>query len=149
MNNYTIKFLKVEDLTKKTLDWYKNKKVPEVVLIDIPEPQPKGTWSGGKEELGAWKNGKKHGLWTTYYSNQQVKDIGTYENGIYNGKWTFYYENGKKEKEGTLKDGNADEKWVFYNEKGNNRKQVLTYDGNKYENGLPDMEWKDGKVVGS
>jgi len=38
---------------------------------------------------------------------------------------------------------------VSYNEKGNNRKQVLTYDGKKYENGLPDMEWKDGKVVGS
>ena len=39
--------------------WYKNKKVPEVVLIDIPEPQPRGTWSGGKEEIGAWKDGKK------------------------------------------------------------------------------------------
>ena len=25
-------------------------------------------------------------------------------------------------------------------------KQVLTYDGKKYDNGLPDMEWKDGKV---
>ena len=41
--------------------------------------------------------------------------------------------------------------WIHasYNEKGNNRKQVLTYDGKKFENGLPDMEWKDGKVVGS
>jgi zinc D-Ala-D-Ala carboxypeptidase len=29
-----------------------------------------------------------------------------------------------------------------------NRKQVLTYDGKSYENGLPDMAWKDGKVVG-
>ena len=38
---------------------------------------------------------------------------------------------------------------ISYNEKGNNRKQVLTFDGDKYENGLPDMEWKDGKVVGS
>ena len=38
--------------------------------------------------------------------------------------------------------------WVHisYNEKGNNRKQVLTFDGKKYDNGLPDMEWKDGKV---
>ena len=38
---------------------------------------------------------------------------------------------------------------VSYNEKGNNRKQVLTFDGKKYENGLPDMEWKGGKVVGT
>ena len=35
---------------------------------------------------------------------------------------------------------------VSYNEKGSNRKQVLTYDGKKFENGLPDMKWKDGKV---
>ena len=40
--------------------------------------------------------------------------------------------------------------WIHcsYNEKGSNRKQVLTYDGKKYENGLPDMKWKDGEVVG-
>ena len=36
---------------------------------------------------------------------------------------------------------------VSYNEKGSNRKQVLTYDGKKFENGLPDMKWKDGKVT--
>ena len=40
--------------------------------------------------------------------------------------------------------------WVHcsYSEKGSNRKQVLTFDGKKYTEGLPDMEWKDGKVVG-
>ena len=40
--------------------------------------------------------------------------------------------------------------WVHcsYSEKGSNRKQVLTYDGKNYEDGLPDMEWKDGQVVG-
>ena len=40
--------------------------------------------------------------------------------------------------------------WVHisYNEKGANRKQVLTYDGKKFDNGLPDMKWKDGKVQG-
>ena len=37
---------------------------------------------------------------------------------------------------------------VSYNEKGANRKQVLTYDGKKYDNGLPEMKWKDGKVAG-
>ena len=40
--------------------------------------------------------------------------------------------------------------WVHisYHESGSNRKQVLTFDGKKYTEGLPDMEWKDGKVVG-
>ena len=36
---------------------------------------------------------------------------------------------------------------VSYNEKGSNRKQVLTYDGKQYSNNLPDMKWRDGKVV--
>jgi len=37
---------------------------------------------------------------------------------------------------------------ISYHEAGSNRKQVLTFDGKKYTEGLPDMEWKDGKVVG-
>jgi len=37
---------------------------------------------------------------------------------------------------------------ISYNQSGSNRKQVLTFDGKKYSEGLPDMEWKDGKVVG-
>ena len=45
-------------------------------------------------------------------------------------------------------DGQAGWVHVSYNEKGANRKQVLTYDGKSYENGLPEMEWKDGQVVG-
>ena len=137
--------------------WYKNRKVPEVVLIDIPEPQPRGTWSGGKKELGAWKNGKKHGLWTTYYANQEIKDIGTYENGVYNGKWAFYYENGNKEKEGTLKDGNAHDIWIFYNEKGEKTQEGLFSDGVKngrwvayFEDGkLTEGEYKNGKKDGT
>ena len=35
---------------------------------------------------------------------------------------------------------------ISYHEAGSNRKQVLTFDGKKYTEGLPDMEWKDGKV---
>ena len=37
---------------------------------------------------------------------------------------------------------------VSYNEAGANRKQVLTYDGKYYENGLPEMKWGKGKVIG-
>ena len=48
-----------------------------------------------------------------------------------------------KEEEG------ANSGWVHCSfVEGSNRKQVLTFDGKKYSEGLPDMEWKDGKVVG-
>ena len=45
------------------------------------------------------------------------------------------------------KDINSGWVHVSYNEKGANRKQVLTYDGKSFENGLPDMKWKDGEVI--
>jgi len=44
-------------------------------------------------------------------------------------------------------DGSAGWIHASYNEKGANRKQVLTFDGKRYENDLPEMKWKDGKVV--
>mgnify|MGYP003633316979 FL=1 len=44
-------------------------------------------------------------------------------------------------------DGSAGWIHASYNEKGANRKQVLTFDGKRYENNLPEMKWRDGKVV--
>ena len=38
--------------------------------------------------------------------------------------------------------------WVHVSfNQDHNRKQVLTFDGKKYDNGLPEMKWKGGKVV--
>jgi zinc D-Ala-D-Ala carboxypeptidase len=36
---------------------------------------------------------------------------------------------------------------ISYHESNSNRKQILTFDGKSYSEGLPDMEWADGKVV--
>ena len=44
-------------------------------------------------------------------------------------------------------DGAAGWIHVSYDDQGSNRKQVLTFDGKKYTNDLPEMKWKDGKVV--
>jgi zinc D-Ala-D-Ala carboxypeptidase len=44
-------------------------------------------------------------------------------------------------------DGAAGWIHVSYNEKGSNRKQILTFDGKRYDSGLPEMQWKGGKVV--
>ena len=108
---------------KKDGPWIKwspsGKKVPEILIVDVPVPEPKKPWSGGKEEQGGYKNGEKHGLWTEWYDNENVKSHGTYDQGIMNGKWTFYFENGVKEKEGNLLNGKADGLWVFYDKKAN------------------------------
>ena len=57
-------------------------------------------WSGGKQEQGGYKEGKKHGKWTEWYDNEHIKSHGEYNLGTMIGHWTFYYENGIKEKEG-------------------------------------------------
>jgi len=37
---------------------------------------------------------------------------------------------------------------ISYHESDSNRKQVLTFDGKRYTEGLPEMKWSGGKVVG-
>jgi hypothetical protein len=36
---------------------------------------------------------------------------------------------------------------VSYNEKGANRKKVLTFDGKTYQDGLPDIKYKQGEII--
>jgi hypothetical protein len=50
-------------------------------------------------------NGKKHGLWLTYYPNSTtVKLEGQYANGVPSGNYKRYYENGKVKETGSFKD---------------------------------------------
>ena len=50
--------------------WFPDgKDVPEIILVDVPQPDPKMPWSGGKQEQGGYKEGKKHGKWTEGYDN--------------------------------------------------------------------------------
>ena len=74
-------------------------------------------------------------------------------NGVPNIKIAYWLTNNVDFDQCILEFYNKDDPaggWVHvsYNEKGANRKQVLTYDGKSYENGLPDMKWEGGKVVG-
>jgi sulfatase modifying factor 1 len=48
------------------------------------------------ESFGTYKDGKRDGLWTTWYDNGQKKDEGTYKDGKSIGKWTYWYEDGRE-----------------------------------------------------
>lgn len=43
------------------------------------------------------EKGKRHGIWTSYYSNGQLGWIGKYINGQQSGLWEDFYSNGKIE----------------------------------------------------
>ena len=70
---------------KKDGQWVKwfpsGKDVPEIILVDVPDPEPVLPWSGGKQEQGGYKDGEKHGQWTEWYDNEHIKSHGTYNIG--------------------------------------------------------------------
>jgi zinc D-Ala-D-Ala carboxypeptidase len=88
-----------------------------------------------------------------YRSEALCEAIGSKIAGVPNIQVAYWLQNNVDFDQLILEFYNPDDPaggWVHvsYNEKGSNRKQVLTYDGKKFENGLPDMKWKDGKVSG-
>ena len=44
-----------------------------------------------------YKNGKREGLWESYYRNGQLHTKGQYRKGKREGEWEFYYRNGQLE----------------------------------------------------
>ena len=52
-----------------------------------------------------FKDGKQHGLSTSWYENGQKQREATFKDGKEHGLYTSWYENGQKEKEATFKDG--------------------------------------------
>jgi antitoxin component YwqK of YwqJK toxin-antitoxin module len=93
-------------------------------------------WSSGeKYEAGSLRNGKKEGIWNTWYGNKQKEFKLTYKNGVENGLFTYYYQNGQKKSKANYKNG-------------------LIIDGlyNRwYENGQMEEEgtYKDGEKISS
>lgn len=97
------------------------------------------------EKTGVFEDNRKTGVWTTYYSNGNLKSEITYENNRPDGHAKIYYENGKLSEEGIWRGT----KWVgeynFYHENGNK-----AYEWNFAENGKRSGEQKyfyeDGKL---
>ena len=73
----------IDDLVERNGLYYKN-------FTDVP-------FTGkveGKSQ-GSFKNGKKVGVWTTYWSNGQLLDKGKYKNGKKEGSWFHYWSDGR------------------------------------------------------
>lgn len=67
---------------------------------------------------GEYKNGKRHGKWTSWYQNGNTWSEGSFNNGVDDGVRTAYHENGKKHFEGKYKDGKKTGIWKFWDENG-------------------------------
>ena len=78
---------------------------------------------------GAYKAGKKHGPWVTWYQTGAYREKGMYIDGIKQGNWSLYHQEGNKIKEGLMRDGKEQGTW-----------QEWLHTGQKWRN----VEFKDG-----
>ena len=112
----------------------------------------KSFWeNGNRKEEGAFKEGKKDGVWTyfadsgtekiseeiweegrilhhaTYYPNGNLRSESAYSDGV--ETTIYYYENGNREREGAYKNGRENGLWTWYYENGNKKEEGVFRDG--------------------
>jgi len=111
-----------------------------------------------KVEEGVYVNGKKTGIWTEYYCNNNLKSKITYDNNRPNGYAIMYHENGKIKEEGLWQNNRWVGDYKLYYENGQVQ-QAFTFNttGKRageqkyfYENGQTMIEgnWAEGKEAG-
>ena len=87
-------------------------------------------YPGGQvEKTGYVINNNNVGEWKYFYPNGQIESIGSFENNKAEGRWISYYANGNKKCEGNYRRGKEDGLWIYYNEKGKTINMILYEDG--------------------
>ena len=85
--------------------------------------------TGQKKVESTWKDGKQHGLQTSWYQNGQKKKEITYKDDKAHGLTTSWYENGQKEEEATYKDGKLHGLMTYWYENGQKEAETTLKDG--------------------
>jgi antitoxin component YwqK of YwqJK toxin-antitoxin module len=80
--------------------------------------------SGVIKMRGMMKNGKREGLWKSWYANGSPWSETTFQGGLKNGRTTTWYENEKKRYDGFYTNDIESGKWTFWDEQGNVVKEV-------------------------
>jgi len=93
------------------------------------QEQPYTGWVKNIRKLQQFRDGKKHGIYITWYGNWQKAEQGQYRNGIRDGLWTQWYPMGEKEGEGTYKDGNRHGLWTLWHPDGQKESEITYGDG--------------------
>lgn len=76
--------------------------------------------NGQVKMIGAQNSeGKRIGLWESFYEDGKPWSIGEYEKGIEVGEKKTWYPNGKLRYQGQMKNGKPFGQWTFFDESGN------------------------------
>ena len=99
--------------------------------------------NGQKEYEGNFKDEKKDGLHTSWYENGQKKEEKNFKDDKLNGLWTEWYENGQKSKKFNYKDGEFDGLITEWYENGKKSGEINFKNGKK--DGLTTLWYENGK----
>lgn len=86
-------------------------------------------WIKNIRKLQQFQNGKKHGIYITWYGNWQKAEQGRYKNGARDGLWTQWDPKSQKESEGVYKDGNRHALWTLWHVNGQKESEIAYEDG--------------------
>ncbi len=111
--------------------------------------------NGQKGEELTFKNGKLHGLTTSWNSEGQKTTEINFENGVQSGAYRTWFENGQQRQVGALKDENTKHgHWTLWDSEGQKQSEGDYRDGKEhgqwtyyYDNGqkMSEGHFKDGK----
>jgi len=95
------------------------------------------TWDsdGQKNTEISYKDGYKSGHYREWHYNGQQRMEGAYKDGKEDGRWVFWYANGQQEKEGAYKDGKEDGHWGYWYDNGQKQREST------YNDGILDGRW--------
>lgn len=99
-----------------------------------------------KVEEGVYAEGRKAGIWTEYYCNNNMKSKITYENNRPNGYAIMYHENGKIKEEGLWKNNRWVGDYKLYYENGQVQ-QAFKFNTTGKREGDQKYYWENGKVM--
>lgn len=72
---------------------------------------------------GEYKEGKKHGLWISFFADGTKASEGSYRDGQKDGPWTLYHPNGHKKSDAMFADGKYTVLYTSYHQNGQRRWQ--------------------------
>jgi len=106
------------DGTARIVKYYKNESKKNLV-------KEVRYWENGNKSMeGSYKNGKRTGQWTAWYSDGEIWSTGEYKDGLEHGLKTVYHENGQKYYEGAIKNEKRKGAWQFWDKEGKLIKEI-------------------------
>jgi len=91
--------------------------------------------NGEVSSEGAYRHGKRHGIWTSWDSDGKKIGVAQFIDGEPAATWVQYYADGKKMLEIAYASGEADGPWVRWHPNGTKAAE------GQYSSGLPDGAW--------